>query len=225
MNAHREPHPIDAILPTLGEVRTIIEIGCHRMEDTAFLRQTFPNATILAFEPDPRNVALIKERHLASRLGVHFYELAIADRDEVRDFYLSTNFAQTPADEWTRSSSLRPPRRGNLPDADLLRKFIIPYVVADKPVRVASLRIDTFLEDIDFASLVDLIWCDAQSAEDLIIAGATETLNRTRWLFLEHNTDGCYEGAPDRAKLQSLLPDWESVHVWPYDMLMRNRAL
>jgi len=159
----REPHLIDAILPTLGVIRGIVEIGCHRMEDTLFLRKTFPGAQIFAFDPDPRNSRFIRDHRLAVRHDVTFFEMAVADEDCVRDFYISTNRAASERDEWTRSSSLRPPRKPQ--DEALLRQGVIPYVVAEKPIQVTCRRLDTFKLQPDF------IWCDAQGSEADIVRG------------------------------------------------------
>lgn len=214
----REPHPIDAILPTLAGISSIVEIGCHRMEDTAFLRATFPTATIVAFEPDPRNVAYIARKNLAEKLRVQFVDKAVSDRDGLHDLYQSTNNVRTR--DWTRSSSIRRPR--DFGDEANLAAGIVPCVFKEQPVTVTSVRLDSFF---GFSrDIPDLIWCDAQGAEDMIIEGARETLRHVSFLFLEHNTNRCYESAPDIAKLQSMLPGWETLHVWPYDALLRNRA-
>lgn len=218
----REPHPIDAILPTMEGIRTIVEVGCHRMEDTAFLRQTFPAARIIAFEPDPRNARLIVDQELDWRHEVDFFELALGDTDEVRDFYLSTNHAVDPRDEWTRSSSLRPPRKDALPDVNLLRQGVIPCVVAEHPARVACVRLDTFVADVGLKEPADFIWCDAQGADDLVLIGAVETLKRTKYLFVEHNSNGCYQDGATLETIRALLPGWDLLHCWPYDALFVN---
>jgi FkbM family methyltransferase len=217
----REPHPVDAILPTLTGITTIVEIGCHRLEDTAFLRQTFPKARIIAFEPDPRNVAIVVGQELDWRYDVDLFELAVGDRSEVREFWQSTNFAESADAEWSRSGSLRRPR--SFGDEANVCGGIAPCVFKSEPVKVACVRLDTFFDDLGLVGPVDLLWIDAQGAEDLIIAGAPKTLSGARWLFIEHNTDGCYDGAPDLAKLSALLPDWEPLYVWSHDALFRRK--
>lgn len=216
----REPHPIDAILPTLGGIQTIVEIGCHRMEDTAFLRATFPKAVIVAFEPDPRNVSYIRHKGLAETLRVQFVDMAVSDRDGLLDLYQSTNMNSVPARDWTRSSSIRRPK--DFGDMANVVTGVAPCVFKDQPVTVTSVRLDSFFAFT--RNMPDLIWCDAQSAEDLIITGARETLRHVSFLFLEHNSNGCYDGAPHLAALQAMLPGWETMHVWPYDALLRNCA-
>ena len=42
------------------DVKTLVEIGAHFAEDTVVFRASHPNARIVAFEPDPRNLALIR---------------------------------------------------------------------------------------------------------------------------------------------------------------------
>lgn len=215
------PHPILALLPTLAPVATVVEIGCHRMEDTAHLRAAYPQARIICFEPDPTNLQLANDRGLPTALNASLYPVALCDREGSADFYLSTRFAKGEA-EWSRSSSLRRPTVFH--PRSMIEKGIVPCVFCLEPLKVRCATLDGFLTRLGMWDPVDLLWIDAQGAEDMILRGAATTLKTARWLFIEHNTDGCYEGAPDLAALLVLLPGWQMVHQWPHDALLLNPA-
>lgn len=214
----RDPHPIYEVLPTLKGIHSIIEVGCHRMEDTEELRKIFPLSRIIAFDPDPRNAAIIRKSGSPEKLQATFFELALSDHCGEKDFYLSTNSLGGDS-EWTRSSSLRKPYTFRSEEhTRLLHSGVIPCIFSDS-IKVSCATLDSFLFPCT------LLWCDVQGAEDLVIAGAKDTLVRTKYLFIEHNTDNCYDGAPDRQKLQAMLPGWEPLYIWPNEMLMRNKSV
>jgi len=76
-------------------------------------------------------------------------------------------------------------------------------------------------------SEVDLIWCDIQGAERLMIAGGQRTLSKTRWLLVEADAVEMYEGQAVRAQFDGLLPDFWAIDEWPENanVLFRNRKL
>lgn len=43
------------------DIQTFVEIGMHFGTDTVDFRRMKPNARIVSFEPDPRNVQMIKK--------------------------------------------------------------------------------------------------------------------------------------------------------------------
>ncbi len=204
-------------LPLIGEVNRIVEVGCHRMQDTTWMFDQFPKAKITCFEPDPRSLEYIDRKQLMRRMKkrVTLYPHAAGEVRGEADFYPSTNFSEDPDDEWTQSSSMRKPASFGT------RETINgnPCTFEDKAIRVKVVPLDAYA-----FGPVDLLWIDAQGYEDSIIRGATKTLEKTRFLFAEHNTCGMYQNAPDLHALLKLLPDWEAVKVMPYDVILRRNS-
>lgn len=197
--------------------KVMIEIGVHFGEDTRRFRQLLPTARIVGFEPDPRNIAIIRTTGIDTIC--EFYPVALSNKNEVRTFYMSSGKATHDTDrqhlenDWSSSSSLKRPT-GHL---DLHRWITFP-----KTAEVQCMRLD------DVESLketgVDFIWVDVQGAEDLVFSGARDVLSRTRYVYTEYATD-LYEGQLNRDQLLQLFgPNWSVVHDFGGDILLKNQV-
>lgn len=213
-------HILDQFHGQLRDLKHVIEIGCHHLEDTTVMRALWPGAHIIAFDPDPRNIEVIKRRKIDLELSVCFVPYAVGGKDEMADFYLSTNLTGDADHEWSSSSSLKRPR--NFGTSENLQ--MSPCIFSPTPTRVIVVTLDSYLTG-DSPHEIDLLWIDAQGGEADILRGATATLKRTRYLFMEHSTGGLYEGASNLNDLLPLLPDWEVVKVLPYDVFLKNKLL
>lgn len=216
------PPSIYDVLNDIGPMRTIVEIGAHHMQDTVKLRAMSPDARIIAFEPDPRNLQVIANAGTVAATGAELHGMAVGDVSGPMSFFLSTNRTGKPEKEWTASSSLRHPTRFTPPD---FNGTIDLFIFDDKPITVQCTTLDDFFLHQHDMPLIDLIWCDAQGAEDLIIKGAPKTFARTKYFFCEHNTTGYYVGAPTITTLTPLLPGWKMLHCWPYDAFFCNETI
>ena len=188
----------------------VVEIGVHHGDDSARLTVTSPTGSLdwIGFEPDPRNVEFLRER------GIAVIDKAVSDEDGEADFWLSSGWS--PGCEGTRwhtdSSSL------NRPTSHL---DVYPWCRFEEKVRVKTARLDTAM----IARTVDLMWVDVQGAQRKVLAGAPETLQRTRYLYIECHPIPLYEGEPTFEELCGLLPDFAVVKRWPSDVLFRNKLL
>jgi FkbM family methyltransferase len=174
----------------------IVELGAHLGEDTTWMAE-IPGCTVHAIEADPRNVPPAK---LLARSNVRWASAAVSDREGEADLWGSERANDRPY-PYTESSSLRRPKE---------HLAIWPDVTfAGKPMRVRTVMLDSFAQDI---GSVDLIWADVQGAEDLMILGGRQTLARTSWLVVETSDREVYEGQPTKDKLLALLgDDWRLV--------------
>ena len=212
--------PFNEYLPQIGDVHSIVEVGCHRMQDTQWMRALWPAARLICFDPDPRTEDYLRRHYLPEELRAEFYPYAVGSAPGAGQLYLCTNFAGGDA-EWTQASSLRRPRgfgtRKNLEQS--------PGVIEDiPPISVRIVALDSFLPDL-LITAPDLIWMDAQAYEDEIIAGARAILAKTRYLFTEYTTCGVYEHELNLEKMLALLPGWEVLKVLPTDVFLKNKAL
>ena len=196
--------------------KTMVEIGMHFGEDTRKFREMLPNVRIVGFEPDPRNVKFILER------GIHmmceFHPVALSNANEEREFYMSSGTAPTFIDsdhngnDWSSSSSLKKPT-GHL--------AVHPWCTFPNKAMVTCVRLDDVSSLKD--SIIDFMWVDVQGAEDIVFAGARETLKRTRYVYTEYAT-GLYEGQLNRGQILALFgPRWSVVHDFGGDILLQNQ--
>jgi FkbM family methyltransferase len=197
--------------------RVLVEIGCHFGEDTRRFRDMCPNARIIGFEPDPRNVKIIRDTGI-DRL-CEFYPIALSDKPETRQFFMSSGTVgdhdqQHRENDWSSSSSLKAPT-GHLQTHT--------WITFPNSTQVECRRLDD-IESLQ-TTLVDLIWADVQGAEDLVFSGAKATLSRTRYVYTEYGTN-LYEGQLNRDQLIRLFgPNWRVVHDFGGDILLQNRTV
>ena len=195
----------------------LIEIGAHFGEDTRRFRHMLPTARIVAFEPDPRNIAIIRNTGI-DRI-CEFYPVALSDKNETRTFYMSSGKATHDTDrqhlenDWSSSSSLKRPT-GHLNEHK--------WITFPQTAMVDCMRLDdvTSLKD----SVVDFIWVDVQGAEDIVFSGAKELLSRTRYVYTEYATN-LYEGQLNRDQLiQMFGREWSVVHDFGGDILLHHNV-
>jgi FkbM family methyltransferase len=197
-------------------VKTFIEIGMHFGEDTEKFRAMHPDARIIGFEPDPRNIKMITDAKIDKLC--EFYPIALSNKNEEREFYMSSGKCPAYIDEkhsindWSSSSSLKRPT-GHL--------TAHRWVTFPNKSIVKCMRLDDVIQD----TIIDFIWVDVQGAEDIVFTGATNTLSRTRYVYTEYATD-LYEGQLNREPLLALFgSDWSVVHDFGGDILLKNQRL
>lgn len=199
------------------DVQTFVEVGAHFGIDTREFRKMHPGARIVCFEPDPRNLAVLKAEGVDKICELH--ALALSDANGAADFHLSTGDTTTRFTEeilrthdWSCSSSLKEPT-GHL--------AAHPWITFPSTVSVECVRLD------DFAPLqgvkIDFMWVDVQGAEDLVFAGAQATLKNTRYLYSEYSDHQLYRGQLTLGQILALVgPAFRVVHVFRDDVLLEN---
>jgi len=196
-------------------INTFVEIGVHFGEDTRKFRAMHPNARIIGFEPDPRNVKIIRDTGIDKIC--EFHAIALSDKNETRPFYMSSGKATWSSDpqhrdnDWSSSSSLKRPT-GHLE--------MHKWITFPDTAMVECRRLD----DIDIGT-IDFTWVDVQGAEDIVFAGAANTLARTRYVYTEY-ANNLYEGQLNREQLLAVFgPNWSVVHDFGGDLLLKNMAI
>jgi FkbM family methyltransferase len=213
LNALRESEKrimvyIGHALGLAGDPPVIVECGAHDGQ-TAFdlyrlLGERRPK--YYAFEPDPRNVKMLKEGSLFPKDAV-LVETAVGSSDGEADFHLSQ-------DAWTYSNSIRKPKE---------HLNVHPWVHFEKTSRVRMMRLDTFFEQSKLER-IDLLWADIQGAERDMVAGAPKTLTVTRFMFLEQDVKELYEGQWTLDEMiRDLEPSWGVSAIFPTDILFWNK--
>ena len=180
----------------------IIEIGAHIGTDTVKLHNNLKPAVLYAFEPDPRNYYKIENLNLEN---VEICDVFVGNVNRIVPVWWS--YGQTPnGRDHTDSNSLMEPK--NNASWIKFRKGVAYCHTLDSMY---------FLEKVK----VDLIWMDVQGAELLVIEGAIETLNRTKYLYTECQ-EGRYEGQPGLDKILAVLPNWKLVEKFGDNVLLEQ---
>lgn len=200
-----------------ADVPVLVEIGAARGEDTCKMVDRIhtikgtSDYEYYAFEPDPRNIADIKN----SRIN-HFITLIPA---AVGDYCKRTTFHQSGGTnpqfgyEHTLSGSLKRP---------VQHLQAHPWCKFEDKTEVRMMRLDSFFSSFSLDH-IDFVWCDVQGAEDLVIAGAGDALKHTRYFYTEYYDTEMYQGQPSAAEIARRLGnDWRVVQQWQYDILFEN---
>ncbi|HUI96851.1 MAG TPA: FkbM family methyltransferase [Xanthobacteraceae bacterium] len=198
--------------PLLGSASTIVEVGAHDGSSTESFRLMFPRARIIAFEPEPRAIGKFKAR--PGLQNVTLIESAVGDRNGEAVFHRSSGRAPGhEGDDWDASGSLHEP--GTL-------KTTHQWLTFERQITVPIVRLDDEMARQGVGT-IDLIWADVQGAEGDLIRGGRETLKRTRYFYTECTDLGDYVGQVGLHDMCALLPDFEIVEVFAYDVLFRNK--
>lgn len=202
-----------------SDARVVVEIGAHHGWHTGAFLMAFSNATIYAFEPDPRAIEKFSANISSPR--VHLFKMAVGATDGEAQFHVSSGLppgidpvgaAVVYPGGWDQSGSLRPPKT---------HKERWPWCKFESVIKVTVCRLDNWARENSIGA-VDFIWADTQGAEADLVSGGQATLARTRYLYLEYSNDEIYEGEPSLQTLLEMLPNYSVIKRFPNDVLLKN---
>ena len=190
----------------------IFEIGCADGGDTLDFINTFNDLTIYCFEPEPKNIRLVKEKINYGKH--HLFEGVISDVNGELEFNRSRT--DNP-DDLSYSGSIKKPK-------EHLNEW--SFIKFDEKIMVKSITLDSFCEENNIG-LIDFIWADVQGAEENLIIGGLKTLNtKVRYFYTEYSNKEYYEVQLTLNSLLNLLGDsWELVKDFGSDVLLKNKNL
>ena len=191
----------------------ILDIGSNDGTHTGWFLDLFPRARVFSFEPDPR-ARKRYEAKVASDQAVLF-DLAISDMDGLIEFHVSSGKQGGYSKDWDESGSIRKPK---------LHLKMHPSVKFEETIKVKTRRLDTWAAEQAVDS-IDFIWADVQGAEVDLIKGGRATLGKTRYFYTEYSNRELYAGQIDLKTLLKSLPEFEVVHRYETDVLLRNRGI
>lgn len=193
----------------------ILNVGANRGQSTAAMLRAMPGATIYAFEPDPRCIAIF--RRFIKHPRVHLQTCAVGARNGTATFHQSSGAEHLSGyrDGWDQSGSIRRPKN---------HLISAPWVRFEKQIEVPIVTLDAWA-DLNQISAVDLIWADVQGAESDLINGASRLLRTTCFLYTEYSNSETYEGQANLQQLADMLPDFALMERYEWDALFRNRTI
>ncbi len=193
----------------------ILEIGSCYCEDTydiilnANVREK--NFKYYAFEPEPRNIEIIKRENVYKYITL--IDKAVGSFDGREQFFQSSGNINPNGPSWTGSGSIKKPKNH-------LAAF--DWCKFDSSIIVDVIKLDTFfaeqkLDHIDFA------WVDVQGAEGEIVKGGQNALKNTHFLYSEYSDNEMYEGQMKLNEWIKLLPGkWSIFEQYTHDILLKN---
>lgn len=198
-----------------SEFRIILEIGAAFGDSTPAIMSSvcWKGGTYFAFEPDPRQISKLNAEGLITVPGFKLVPAAVGAQTGWQTFHPSDGEDDdTHYTHWF-SGSLKKP------DQHLKNS---PWVKFEREIQVRVVKLDDFLWPYGL-DRIDFIWCDVQGAEDLVITGAQETLQKTKFLFTEYYEFPMYENQISSEEIKRRLPgNWQVVHKWEKEILFEN---
>ena len=191
----------------------IFEIGCADGKDTNDFISTFgPNLKIHCFEPEIKNIAIVKN---TVNFGGHYlFEGAVSNKDGITTFHRSRT--DNP-DDLSYSGSIKRPKE---------HLKVWPFIKFDQHLEVKTITLDTYCKEnnVDY---IDFIWADVQGAEQDLVEGGKEMFaNKIKYLYTEYSNVEYYENQANLQKiLEALGPNWRLVHDFNTDVLLENILL
>ena len=199
----------------------IIEVGAHIGSDTERLSRYA--GKMICFEPDPRNVPLLRQKIASLSKDIVVVDAAVGAECAPGELILSSgtppyqdnDIARTT--QHTASSSLKRPK-------EHLVKF--PWVKFDSSAKVNIVSMDKFMSSDGLEEKpIDILWMDVQGAELDVLSGAQEALRRTKLLYTEFSSDEMYEGQGTIDQIWAALPgEWGLVDIIGDNVLLQNKA-
>ena len=207
MNLEKYKEKFEKLQNIIGkDAQVILEIGGHYGEDTLRFYKYFPNSKIYTFEPDPRNIEIIKktcsnidsikliERAVSnvSDKELEFYQVynkKMEDNLQEKYKYIGNKTYKNLKLSGSGASSLK---NTNRTDLNIHNKII-----------VKSIKLDNWCkkEDMD---VIDFIWIDVQGAEKEVIEGAKNILPNVKYIQLEYG-ETSYEGGLSKKQTYDMM--------------------
>lgn len=203
----------------------ILDIGTYDGKDAKGIIDLLPSAEAHCFEADPRSQQLFRSIHGQDNEKIQLYTVAIGNEDAIVTFHQSdseTRRHEHNPKSWSASSSLKQPKT---------HLELFPEVEFKKEIQVKCYKLDTWYKNNLFPYVIDFIWADVNGAEEDVILGGLNTLNKhTRFLYIEFSNKELYKDSINKEKLLSLLPDFKVLGTYNYqgnfgNVLLKNKNL
>ena len=210
----------------------ILEIGCHHGYDTDKILDIYPDSRMYIFEPDPRNISILKDREINKKAKL--IEACVSNNNNKQNLHLSGGlppiyFENADEDmkkycqsgEWTASSSIKKPKE---------HLEVTPWCEFNESIEVDSITLDHFFKT-ESLEKIDFVWMDVQGAEDLVFEGAQELLtnNKIDYIYTEYSDRELYENQMNLKQITEGLPNYEILDFFNEgggtDILLKNKNL
>jgi FkbM family methyltransferase len=202
----------------------ILDIGTYDGKDARGILDLLPSAEAHCFEADPRSQKLFRSIHPNSEV-MNLYSVAIGNVDDMVTFHQSdsdTRRHEHNKSSWSASSSLKEPKE---------HLELFPEVEFKNSIKVRCYKLDTWYKNNLFPYTIDFIWADVNGAENDVISGGLNTLNKhTRFLYIEFSNKELYKDSIDKQGLLDMLPDFKVLGTYNYqgnfgNVLLKNKNL
>jgi FkbM family methyltransferase len=169
----------------------ILDVGSRDLIESIQLSTAFPNARVIAFEPNPEQYNACKAAADANP-NVEFYPFACGEIEDTIDFYIVY---------------------GNCGASSALEPIHIPGDWSWKKTTVPVKRLDNVLKELGIEK-VDVIWMDVQGYELKALKGVGDYIAGVRAMHTEAAEKPYYVGHTDKSELVTWLEQQGFTVIW-----------
>jgi len=197
------PHDLHVVVDT--ETPFIFDIGGNTGQSVTRFREIWQNPTVISFEPDPISAEAL-ERHGPGRPKHLVVRSALTDTEGLTTLYRYPQSDLNSIHQRRSDSSFGEASVGQIE---------VPCTTIDKYCQKNGIR------------RIDLLKIDVEGAEDLVIAGAAETLQNAivSNVLIEVTFGDLYQKSTEPLKLFGLMKDFGYHMMGIYHQQVRNRRL
>ena len=165
------------------QINTVFEVGARDCVESALFAQTYPQATVYAFECNPATLPLCRAA-AAANPRIRLTEKAVSDQPGVIAFY-PTDPARsiTGTPHLVAGASSLFVATGNYPE----EKYV------QNKIEVETIALADFMNTNQIGA-IDLMWMDVQGAELLVLGGMRERIRDLACLHMEVEFFEIYQG-------------------------------
>src|SRR5581483_2980537 len=157
-----------------SQIKRVVDVGANEGQWSTMLLDCLVPEQLIIIEPGPAAFAELQKR-FSGRAGVVLHQTAIGAAEGKARLKITRD---------TTGASLLQPK-------DSMRDLIGVNWTVTAEVEVPVTTLDRLLADLPEVSLLKI---DVQGAEEAVLAGATKTLEKTKFLLTELNYMPQYEG-------------------------------
>ncbi len=156
-------------------IKSIVDIGANVGDWTKTSSIVFPEAKIYAFEPIAELCAQLNERMKDCAQRVQTFNVALAEKEGVADFYLN---------DFVSSSSLLKMHENH--------KHHFSFTAHDKKIQVPVKTLDSFFSEGEPEESI-LVKVDVQGAESSVLRGGRILFSKAKIAIMEVSFEELYE--------------------------------
>lgn len=168
----------------------ILNAGTYDGKEIPAMKRFWSNCTIHAFEPVPEIFKILKKK-TAKRSNVICYQLALAENNEEKEFFMSHD-PRNPG---------KPAMSGSLLEPKEHLKY--SHIQFNDKIKVHAMNLDDWAQSYGIEK-IDFLWLDLQGYELPVIKSAPKIVSTAKAIYTEVEFVEAYKGQPL----------WEDVKAW-----------
>jgi len=168
-----------------GKLRNIVDVGANVGQWSSMLLNCVTPERLIVIEPMPEAFAVLRQKFRTDR-RIELHNLAIGERESVETLKITR--------DTTGASLLHP--------LEEMRAVIGSNWTITSEVQVKMTTLDRLLVDLPEVSLLKI---DVQGYEKPVLAGARQTLAKTKFILIELNFMSQYDGGSWLGEIHQIL--------------------